>query len=283
MKNIALLIKPDNNKAVSLAMESIDILIDKGCRIFIGEHEKQNIGEHNNVIYTNESRLFNNAECVVVFGGDGTIMRTAHKTELPILSVNLGRIGYMAELEPDELHLLNELVYDNFIIEDRMMLSCSVYSEGVEVSKPVISLNDIVLSKGSYSIMPEIEVTCNGEEVGRYFEDGLICATPTGSTAYSLSAGGSIVDPGMECFCVSHICPQSFYAKPMIFKGDSVLRFRKGKRGHGRLLLVSDGEFVKEIEDNDVVTVKKSTRATKLIKIKKNDFYSVMNSKMTDI
>ena len=102
MKNIALLIKPDNNKAVSLAMESIDILIDKGCRIFIGEHEKQNIGEHNNVIYTNESRLFNNAECVVVFGGDGTIMRTAHKTELPILSVNLGRIGYMAELEPDE-------------------------------------------------------------------------------------------------------------------------------------------------------------------------------------
>jgi len=131
--------------------------------------------------------------------------------------------------------------------------------------------------------MPEIELVCNGEEVGKYFADGLIAATPTGSTAYSLASGGSIVDPGMECFCVTPIAPQSFYAKPLIFSGGSVLQFKKGVRGHGSLFLISDGDYVTEICDDDKVTVRKSVEGTKLIKIKKNNFYSVMRSKMTEI
>ena len=111
----------------------------------------------------------------------------------------------------------------------------------------------------------------------------MICSTPTGSTAYSLAAGGSIIDPGMECFAVSPICPQSFYAKPLVFGGCSTLEFKKGKRGHGRVFLTADGEFIAEIDENDIVTVKKSEYETRLIKIKKNNFYSVMRSKATEI
>ena len=282
MKKIALSIKNDTEEGLNVARKTVDILTAQACILFFPEEDKKYIGERENVIYRDESSVFDDAECVIVFGGDGSIMRTAHITRLPILGVNLGRIGYIAELETNELDLLKELVNGSFSIENRMMLEYSVIKNGKKTAKAHV-LNEVVLSKGGYSVMPEIELVCNGEEVGKYFADGLICATPTGSTAYSLAAGGSIIDPGMECFGISQICPQSFYAKPLIFGGASVLEFRKGSRGHGRVVLTADGDFVCEIDSGDIVTVKKSDLCTKLIKIKKNNFYSVMRSKMTEI
>lgn len=283
MKKIALCIRSDSQEGISAAMATVERLTSKGCTVYLPFGDKQHIGDREGVLYMAEDVYSKSAECIIVFGGDGTIMRTAHSTELPILGVNLGRIGYIAELETYETHLLDELVNDNFVIDNRMRLSYSVERGGQVVFKDTSVVNDIVFSKGGYSVMPEIELVCNGELVGKYFADGLICASPTGSTAYSLSAGGSIVDTGMECFCVTQICPQSFYAKPLIFSGSSVLEFRKGKRGHGKLQLVTDGEFVTEIEEGDIVTIKKSPSNMKLIRIKKNNFYSVMRSKMTEI
>ncbi len=282
MKRIALIIKNDTEKGIAVAKETVEILCGYGCTLFLPESDKCFFGDIKGVNYKNESCVFDTAECVIVFGGDGTIMRTAHRTRLPVLGVNLGRIGYIAELETNELQMLKDLVNDNFSIENRMMLNYSVTKAGKVVADAHV-LNEVVLSKGGYSAMPEIELICNGEEVGKYFADGLICTTPTGSTAYSLAAGGSIIDPGMECFGVSQICPQSFYAKPLIFGGTSVLEFKKGKRGHGKVVLTGDGEFICEVETGDVVVVKKSDIFTKLIKIKKNNFYSVMRSKVTEI
>ncbi len=283
MKKIALLIKPDTEEGIKCANDTVDILSALGCEMYVSPDYRRLLSNTKNVVFVPESELYNGAECLIVFGGDGTIMRAAHKTTLPILAINLGRIGYIAELEKNELYLLKDLVDGNYTVENRMMLDYSVYKNGEEIYRDNTVLNEIVLSKGSYSVMSEIELICNGEEVGKYFADGLICSTPTGSTAYSLSAGGSIVDPGMECFCVSQICPQSFYAKPLVFGGNSVLEFKKGKRGHGKIILVKDGDFVTEIDEQMTVSVKKSELFTKLIKIKKNNFYSVMRSKMTEI
>ncbi|MBR5322817.1 MAG: NAD(+)/NADH kinase [Clostridia bacterium] len=282
MKKIALNIKNNTEEGIRVAQETADILCDLGCSLYASDSSEKYIGKRKNVFYSDEGDFLREAECVIVFGGDGSIMRTAHRTRLPILGINLGRIGYIAELETNELQLLNELVNDNFSLENRMMLNYTVTKGGCKTAEANV-LNEVVLSKGGYSVMSEIELVCNGEEVGKYFADGLICTTPTGSTGYSLSAGGSIIDPGMECFGVSQICPQSFYAKPLIFGGSSVLEFRKGWRGHGKIVLNGDGDFVCEIEHGDVVTVKKSDVYTKLIKIKKNNFYSVMRSKMTEI
>ena len=282
MKKIALLIKKDTDEGLAVARETVGILKRAGCISFLCDDDRDVFGDFEGLIFKPAESLFDEAECVIVFGGDGTIMRAAHRTRLPILGVNLGRIGYIAELETNELGLLEELFKGNYTVENRMMLDYTVTKEEKVTFESQV-LNEVVLSKGGYSVMPEVELICNGEEVGKYFADGLICTTPTGSTAYSLAAGGSIIDPGMECFGVSQICPQSFYAKPLIFGGQSVLEFRKGKRGHGRLVLNADGEFVCEINDRDVVTVKKSDICTKLVKIKKNNFYSVMRSKMTEI
>lgn len=283
MKNIALLIKADTSEGIACANNTIRILDELGCKLYIDKCYQDLLNDSDSIVYVDECDLYKNTECVVVFGGDGTIMRTAHNTDLPILAINLGRIGYIAELETDELNLLKELVNDNFSIEYRMMLECSVSRENQVVYETYNVLNEVGLSKESYSGMPEIELFCNGEEVGKYFADGLICATPTGSTAYSLAAGGSIVDTRMSCFCVTPVSPQSFYAKPLIFDGSAVLQFKKGKRGHGKLILNCDGNFIFELFENDIVTVKKSQKETKLIKIKKNNFYSVMRSKVTEI
>ena len=217
MKKIALSIKNDTEEGLGVARKTVDILSEQGCVLYLPETDKRYVGDRKNVFYRDESSVFEETECVIVFGGDGSIMRTAHKTRLPILGVNLGRIGYIAEIETNELQMLKELVNDNFSIENRMMLNYSVLKNGEKTAESNV-LNEVVLSKGGYSAMPEIELVCNGEEVGKYFADGLICSTPTGSTAYSLAAGGSIIDPGMECFGVSPICPQSFYAKTLIFR-----------------------------------------------------------------
>jgi NAD+ kinase len=146
-----------------------------------------------------------------------------------------------------------------------MRLRCTVSRGGEVIYESHKILNEIVLSKGSHSAMPEIEVYCNDEEVGKYFSDGLICATPTGSTAYSLSAGGPILDPSCGSFCISHICPQSFYAKSMVFGQKNVLTFRKGKRGHGDLFLTADGQLITEIKDGDEsgVVVRRLSTANK--------------------
>ncbi len=284
MKNIALLLKTDTEKGIKCGREAIEILLENGCTLFAEEKHRDVIGEYSGITYTQENGLYEKAECVVVFGGDGTIMRAAHSTDLPILAINLGRIGYLAELETDELHLLKDLVDDRFTIDYRMRLRCVAYREKEQtvIYESSKILNEIVLSKGSHSAMPEIEVYCNDEEVGKYFSDGLICATPTGSTAYSLSAGGPLLDPSCGSFCISHICPQSFYAKSMVFGQRNVLTFRKGQRGHGDLFLTADGQLITEIKDGDEVLISRSKKDTKLIKIKKNKFYSVMRSKLSE-
>jgi len=282
MKKIALLLKTDTEKGIMCGKEAIDILLDLGCTLFAEEKHKEIIGERQNLTYTSEKNLYNDAECVVVFGGDGTIMRAAHSTDLPILAINLGRIGYLAELETNELHLLKELADNNFTIDYRMRLRCTVCRGEEVIYESHKILNEIVLSKGSHSAMPEIEVYCNDEEVGKYFSDGLICATPTGSTAYSLSAGGPILDPSCGSFCISHICPQSFYAKSMVFGQKNILTFRKGKRGHGDLFLTADGQLITEIKDGDEVLIARGKIETRLIKIKKKSFFRVMRSKLSE-
>lgn len=283
MKKIALVLKTDTDEGIDCSKKTVSFLLAHGCDVYVDKADREYVAELEGVNFADERHIFDEAECVVVFGGDGTIMRVAHRTHLPILGINFGRIGYLAELESDELGMLEELINDNFTLEYRMMLRCIVSRKERLLYETSNILNDIVLSKGNDTMMPEIELYCNGEEVGKYFADGIICATPTGSTAYSLSAGGPIVDTRVGCFCVTPICPQSFYAKPLIFGCNSVLTFKKGKRGHGKLELICDGNLVREITDDDEVMVARGQKETRLIKIKKNNFYSVMRSKMTEI
>lgn len=222
--------------------------------------------------------LGNGVSLAVVFGGDGTIMREAHIAApkgIPILGVNLGKVGYLAELEPDEEKLMAAYFSGDYSVEERMMLTVTDPS-GTEHT----ALNDAVVSMGESARILTLELSCDGEEVGEYYGNGLIISTPTGSTAYSLSAGGPIISPGLSCMAVTPVCTHSLSARPMIFDDGSTLSVVNASRpGNGAVLNV-DGRDIIAVPAGGTVSIRKSVLRTKLIRIKHEGFYTVLGRKM---
>ncbi len=225
-------------------------------------------------------------ELIVVIGGDGTIMRAARAAatlRIPILGVNCGHLGYLAELEQSEIELISRYLDGEYTIERRMMLD--VRCGG----RSYLALNDAVISHGVLSRMAEIELFCGDERVSRYHADGLIAATPTGSTAYSLSAGGPVVDPSLDCVIVTPICPHSLGAKPLIFAPDNVLRAVNAYQprtsdgpGYGDLYLTVDGIDSVSLPIGSEATVTRAGITTSFIRMNRRGFYGVLSGKMSD-
>lgn len=214
------------------------------------------------------------AELIVVLGGDGTIMHASHTAVtygIPIVGVNLGRIGYMAELEPEELGKLSEIIGGNYTLEERMMLTVEYGG------RTYPALNDAVI-RASTTHPAYVTLECDGQKVNTYRGDGLICSTPTGSTAYSVSAGGSVVDPRLNCIGVTPLCPQSLIARPLIFAPESTLTLR-AEEGRGCILTV-DGEDGIPLTAGENVTVKMSETPLRMIRITDDGFYTVLNKKL---
>ena len=176
-------------------------------------------------IYLPPEEIFEAADAVIVLGGDGSILDAARRAAplgKPLLGINMGHLGYMTELEMSEISLLSRLVEGNYRIDERSMLSVSVLSER-GVRNESFALNDAVISNGSISRVVDLELYEGGELVSSYRSDGIIVATPTGSTAYSMSAGGPIADPKLACLCVTPVCPHSLSARSLLFRDDAVI------------------------------------------------------------
>ena len=218
------------------------------------------------------------ADLYIILGGDGSIMRASHnaaKQGIPILSINLGRMGYMAELEKDELHLVDSYFSGNYHIEERMMLSV-ITPDGNEH----IALNDAVLSNGSVAKMVSFSLYSNGQYLSRYNADGIIISTPTGSTAYSMSAGGPVVDPSVECLIATPVCPHSLNSRPVIFSGRTELEIKNETDRDIPMYITVDGGDNLEICYGESVTIKRSDITTKLVRIKDECFYRILGKKM---
>ena len=219
-----------------------------------------------------------NADLYIVLGGDGSIMRAAHiasPRNIPILGINLGRVGYMAELEADELMLIDNYFSGNYKIEERMMLSVTAPS-GNEYT----ALNDVVLSNGTVSKMITFSLYNRDELIRTYNADGIIIATPTGSTAYSMAAGGSIIEPSLDCIAATPVCPHSFSAKPVIFSGGAELMIRNDTDRDIPIFITVDGGDNVEIGYNERVIIKRSPIITRLVRIKNESFYRILSNKM---
>lgn len=215
------------------------------------------------------------ADAIAVLGGDGTILRvmpTALKYDIPVIGLNLGRIGYMAELDVNEDALISEFLSGSFYEEKRMTLS-------VEVSgQTCVALNDAVIHSGS-THMTRFRLFCNGNPVNTYRGDGLIFATPTGSTAYSMSAGGPVIDPSLDCIEITPICTQSLMARPLIFAPDSTLSVYA--ESDGCILTVDGGESV-ELSAGTEITVRRGKSSLRMIKLKNDGFYGVLRRKFSE-
>lgn len=238
-------------------------------------------GQTDGVLFCDD--VYSKAQLVIVIGGDGTIIKSAArcaKQDIPILGVNLGRIGFMSEIEVCNLESSVEaLLRGDYDIERRMMMKVEVMT-GDGGTVKCHALNDIVLQKVDGIKLIGMELFSGEEKISRYVADGLIISTPTGSTGYNLSAGGPVVNPLMSLFVATAICPHMLTARPAVLPADNPIVLRSGCGLDNRAAVVVDGEEVCRIGNGDEVYITRSKYTAKLIKIVRRSFYDTLIEKL---
>ena len=221
------------------------------------------------------------AEMLVCFGGDGTILhasKAAARAGIPILGVNIGTMGFMAELENTELDLLDRLARDEYEIDRRMMLDVKVVREGQTLLEESC-LNDVVIAKGAVARIVHLTVFCDGIQAMSYGGDGLIVATPTGSTAYNLSAGGPIVEPAARNILITPICAHDVQTRGIVASDQRTVSVKICKIGRKNAFVSADGGRAMRLNTGDTVVVSRSKLETQLVRIKDRSFYDIISNK----
>ncbi len=279
MKKIAVMPNEDKDIGLAHARRVVDAINGRADIYMDDIFSKSGI----NATYLPKHRLFETAEIVIILGGDGTILRAAYQCaekNIPILGINLGTIGFMSEVEPSGTEsAIEKLLSDNFTVQERMMMAVDVFTQAGK--KRYHALNDIVISKNLASKLPHTMVYSGNELVNTYTADGIIIATPTGSTAYSLSAGGPVADPLMQMFIVTPVCPHMLTARTVVMSADKVITLSFDP-GYASSMSVSvDGAVRDDIDISAKVIIKKSELTTRLIKIQPRSFYNTLITKLS--
>ena len=223
-----------------------------------------------------------NADMVITFGGDGTILRaarTAAEYEVPILGINMGSKGFMAELEMDEVELVSSVATGAFEIETRMMLDAELVRGGQIIHRD-FALNDVVIR--GYNKVIDLSLFGDGQMISSFVGDGAVIATPTGSTAYSMSAGGPIVEPTSHNIIVTPICAHVLEAKPFVLVSDRHVTIEIGHEKNNQAYISADGCDRIEIYSGDIVNVMKSQKNTRLVRLSGRSFYSKVSEKLRE-
>lgn len=279
--NIALIPNAAKANSASVSQAVVQRLIQLGCTVCVSsESPIKPLGAE---YVGDEERIMSGCDAVITVGGDGTILhaaKTAAKYGKPVLGVNTGRVGYLATVEPDELWQLDDLVAGNYTTERRMMLEACIKSKPDEV---YTFINDLSVSSNPINGMIELSASKNGVEFISFHGDGLIIATPTGSTAYSLSAGGPVVEPSIDCALLTPICPHSVFVRPMVISADGEIEARARANGDGKVYVCIDGDRVIEASGDDSVIIRRSAATADFISIKHDSFFKVMCNKMNNI
>ena len=270
------------------ALEVAKKLNSLGCEVVTSIYNKDKIERHDKetkITYVQNDKIYRSCDVAVVLGGDGTILESARRAaplELPIIGINLGRLGYMAELEVGEIDQLERVISGDYEIEERSMLSVEIITGDGRVRSSNYALNDAVLSNGSISRIVDLELSEGGVLISSYRSDGIIIATPTGSTAYSMSAGGAVVDPRLSCICVTPICPHSLSARPLIFPDSATIAIKNVCQREKMLYLTVDGRANFELFRGESVQITRSPLTTRFIRLNKSGFYIKLRQKMNE-
>lgn len=276
-------------KALLVSRRVILLLQQSGAEVLVSLEQQQRIAELlpeeacRRVCFLPEEEIYEACQVIVVVGGDGTILRMAEpasRYHRPVLGVNCGTIGFMSEIEPEELELLQQLLDGNYTRDDRILLDVTVQDQtGQEVFRRA-ALNDAVVSRGFINKVLPLTVCVDGQEVFSFGGDGVIIATPTGSTAYSLAAGGPVLAPSSDCLVVTPICPHSLSVKSFVISAGSEVVVTPDCDGR-QVFLSPDGEDY-QLKDGDRVILRKSQRIFSLLRIKGQGFYEIIRKKLTN-
>ncbi len=281
MKRIAFIANIEKDPDLSFTKELIDFVLKTGCVPMLSGDAEKCVCKGCEIAKSDE--IYQLSDFVIVLGGDGTILRVAGKSsvyDLPILGINLGTLGYLAEVEKnDAKEAVLAVLNGKYTIERRMMLEASVY-DGKKTNK-MLALNEAALSNGVFSRMIEINLKINNQYVDTLRADGVIISTPTGSTAYNLSAGGPILKPDTELMAITYVCPHALFSRPYVVSGNDKIKISIGNGGSAVLTL--DGQHTFPIKNGDVITVGRSEYSTSIIKTTKLSFYDILRRKMVEV
>ena len=254
-----------------LRKQNYHIFLDTGTAAIINEtssYEKREISQQ--------------ADLLIVLGGDGTLLsvaRAAHPHNIPILAVNLGSLGFLAEISIDELYpTLENILAGKFEIENRMLLNACIWRNGEKVEDHNV-LNDVVINKGAVARIISLQVLVNGQYMTSYRADGLIIATPTGSTAYSLSAGGPIIHPSMHTLVLSPICPFTLTNRSILIPDQSIIQVKLAAE-YDDVRVTLDGQEGYDMRAGDILKIKKTKTSLQLIRGPNKNYYQILRDKL---
>ena len=283
MKKVILTPNPYRDKNFQTVRAAMDILKKAGLevRLCLPFEVDKSYELPKDLHFSRLDRELHSADMLICFGGDGTILhmaKTATRNHIPILGVNIGTMGFMAELESTELHELARLAAGEYTIEERMMLDVSVYRDR-DIIFHDICLNDVVVTKGAVARIVHLAVNCDGVQALECGGDGIIIATPTGSTAYSLSAGGPIVEPDAHSILITPICSHDVASRCIVASDKREISVSLTRNSRRNAYLSADGGKTVRMNMGDVAVIQKSKMTTRLVRLKERSFYDVVNMK----
>lgn len=283
MKSVILTPNPYRDKNFHTARAAMQILKDAGVspRLCLPFEVDRSYDLPRDLRFSRLERELPNAEMVICFGGDGTILhmaKAATRKGIPILGVNIGTMGFMAELEITELDSLVKIAQGEYTLDNRMMMDVTIQRDR-DIIFHDICLNDVVVTKGAVARIVHLAVKCDGAQAMECGGDGVIVSTPTGSTAYSYSAGGPVVEPEARNIIITPICAHEVGSRSIVASDKRVITVEMVHNARRNAYLSVDGGRAVRLNMGDVVTIKKSHLETKLVRLKDRSFFDVVNAK----
>ncbi len=263
-----------NDIAKWLSERDIEVFLDDNISKILGRPE----------FGMDEAEIYSKSDVIIVLGGDGTLLKVARQSapyNVPLFGINLGFLGFLTEVETSDMYpALETLISGDYEIEKRLMLLATVEEDGVELERSV-ALNDVGVTKGPFSRIISLGIYINDDFVDLYSADGVIISSPTGSTAYSLSAGGPIVSPDLEVLIITPICPHVLHSRPIVVSNKDIVKIEVCLN-NTEVMLTLDGQQGYKVKSGDIVTVRQSQYFTNLIKLKDRSFFQVLRQKMSE-
>lgn len=282
-RRVLLVVNPRSDEARDVLTSVVRALVDAGTEVVVTDEDRDAVSEHGGPPVSTEVRVVasdehaaDGADVVVVLGGDGTVLRAAERaraSEAPLFGVNLGHVGFLAEAEPEDLSaVVDAIVHRRWEVEERMTLDIRVLRNGV-VEHATWALNEVALEKRTRERIIDIVVEVDGRPLSRWGCDGVVCATPTGSTAYALAVGGPILPPELKNILVTPVAPHLSMDRPMVLSQGATITVVVEPGALAEVFLTVDGELIASLEPSDHVVVRASDRITQFVRLRERNYF----------
>lgn len=283
MKKVGFITNVDKDPRFENTTELVKFTLERGCEVLLTEGAAKMTGM--GTALSGVEDIYEQADFVVVLGGDGTILRVARRTAMystPILGINFGTLGYIADVEKaDAKDAISSVLDNNYKIEKRMMVEACIERKGI-INDRNIALNEVCINNSGFSRIISLGVEVNDQYIDTFRSDGIIVSTPTGSTAYNLSAGGPILNPSTQLMTITHICPHALYARPIVVSGNDVVKIKIGS-SYNNIQMTLDGQSCIQLKNEDVIRIRKSKYYSDIIKTTNMSFYDILRRKMVAV